>query len=368
VKLEAVEIVRVAMPLVTPFRTSFGTTTTREVVLLRAVTDQGEGWGEAAVHAEPFYNEEFVDAALIVLERFLVPMLCELDHLTAEAVRPALRLVKGYPAAKAGLEMAIFDAELRAQGISASHALGGVRTRVPVGVSVGISPNLGHLVDTVERYVEAGYARVKLKIEPGADLEPVAAVRERFSDLALQVDANAAYGPGDHAHLLGLDTFDLVMLEQPFAREDLAAHATLARELRTPICLDESITSADLAAQAIELEACAIVNIKVGRVGGLLSAKAVHDRCQDLGVPVWCGGMLESGIGRAANVALASLPGFTYPGDLSGSDRYFHQDVTEPFVVEDSHLAVPEGPGLGVTVRPEVLDELGAERHLVRPS
>jgi O-succinylbenzoate synthase len=361
--LERVELVRVHLPLVRPFRTSFGTQTGRDILLVHVETDAGEGWGEAAAHAEPYYNEEFVDASMLVIERFAVPALARVPGLTSGSVAGSLARIKGYPAAKAALEMAILDAELRAGDVRLSEHLGGVRSRIDVGVSVGITESVGSLVDLVASYVGEGYRRVKLKIEPGFDLEPVAAVRREFPDLALQVDANAAYPPQDLNHLVGLDAFDLLMVEQPFAADDLASHAALTQQLRTPVCLDESIISLRSAEQALAAGACAVINLKVGRLGGVLTCKAVHDLCLERGVPVWCGGMLESGVGRAANIALASLPGFRYPADISASNRYFHRDLTEPFVMENSQLDVPTAPGIGVDVDEGALMDLGALRR-----
>jgi O-succinylbenzoate synthase len=261
--------------------------------------------------------------------------------------------------AKAALETAVLDAELRAAGISLAAFLGATREAVPVGVSVGLTRSVGELVTAVEGYLADGYQRVKLKIEPGWDVGPVAAVRKQFPDLPLQVDANEAYTLADSSRLTDLDEFNLLLIEQPLPADDLAAHAELARRLRTPICLDESIVSARAARRAIELGATAIVNIKPGRVGGFLEARRVHDVCRDQGVPAWCGGMLETGIGRAANLALAALPGFTLPGDISASKRYFARDVTSPFdLLPGSLLAVPTGPGIGVEVNEGVLNEV----------
>jgi O-succinylbenzoate synthase len=292
-----------------------------------------------------------------VLRRFLVPALLARDEVTASGVLPALDWCKGHPMAKAALEMAVLDAEARQGGLALARVLGGVRTHVAAGVSVGITDSTEELLDVVAGYLADGYVRVKLKIEPGHDVERVRAVREHFADdLLLQVDANAAYTLSDAAHLARLDPFHLLLIEQPLAEDDLRQHAELARRIRTPICLDESITSARAAADAIALGACAVVNIKAGRVGGYLEARRVHDVCAANGIAVWCGGMLETGLGRAANVALASLPGFTLPGDTSASDRYFADDITEPFVLEQGTLAVPTGPGLGVALRPEVLE------------
>ncbi|MGW6443267.1 o-succinylbenzoate synthase [Lentzea sp. NPDC055074] len=353
-KLDGVELRWVEMPLKSPFRTSFGTQTVRQLLLLRAVTDEGEGWGECVAMADPVYSSEHLEGCADVLRRFLVPSLTGPIDGTSVAHRTAR--FRGHRMAKAALEMAVLDAELRARGVSFGRELGAVRDRVPCGVSVGIMNSIPELLDAVTGYVDEGYQRIKLKIEPGWDLEPVRAVRERFTDVLLQVDANTAYTLGDARHLAKLDPFDLLLIEQPLDEEELLAHAELAKVVQTPICLDESITSASSAADAIKLGACQIVNIKPGRVGGYLEARRIHDVCAAHGIAVWCGGMLETGIGRAANVALAALPGCTLPGDTSASDRYYQMDVTEPFVLEDGHLTVPTGPGLGVTPLPDALD------------
>jgi O-succinylbenzoate synthase len=363
VKLTGVELRRIRMPLVAPFRTSFGTETCREVLLLRVITADAQGWGECVAMAEPRYSSEYADGAADVLRRFLVPALAERQRqrhgqgLDASAVGPALAPFPGHRMAKAALEMAVLDAELRAQCRSLGHALGAVRDRVPCGVSVGIMGSTGELLDAVGGYLDAGYVRIKLKIEPGWDVEPVRAVRERFGeDVLLQVDANTAYTVADARQLARLDPFDLLLIEQPLDEDDLLGHAQLARSIRTPVCLDESITSARAAAAAIMLGACSIVNVKPGRVGGYLEARRIHDVCAAHGVPVWAGGMLETGLGRAANVALAALPNFTLPGDTSASDRYYRTDITAPFVLDDGHLAVPTGPGIGVEPIPAELD------------
>ncbi|MEV4701904.1 o-succinylbenzoate synthase [Actinoplanes sp. NPDC049316] len=358
-KLTGIELRRVRMPLVAPFRTSFGTQTGRDVLLVRAVTEDAEGWGECVAMADPLYSSEYAEAVADVLRRFLVPALAAEQPADAAAVAPALHRFKGHRMAKAALETAILDAELRAAGRPLSRELGAVRDRVPCGVSVGIMDSLGELLDAVDGYLAEGYVRIKLKIQPGWDVAPVRAVRERFGDdVLLQVDANTAYTRADAALLAALDPFDLLLIEQPLDEEDIVGHADLAAKVRTPICLDESITSARAAADAIRLGACSIVNIKPGRVGGYLESRRIHDVCAAHGVPVWCGGMLETGLGRAANVALAALPGFTLPGDTSASGRYFRTDLTEPFVLEEGHLAVPSGPGLGVEPLPEILAEI----------
>ncbi|GAB2601623.1 o-succinylbenzoate synthase [Paractinoplanes abujensis] len=358
-KLTGIELRRIKMPLVAPFRTSFGTETERDVLLLRAVTDEAEGWGECVAMSDPLYSSEYVEAAADVLRRYLVPALAARRPAAATAVAPALHRFKGHRMAKAALETAVLDAELRAEGRSFARELGATRDRVPCGVSVGIMDSIPQLLDAVDGYLAQGYVRIKLKIEPGWDVEPVRAVRERFGDdVLLQVDANTAYTVGQAPLLAALDPFGLLLIEQPLDEEDVLGHVELSRRVRTPICLDESIVSARAAADAIRLGACSIVNVKPGRVGGYLEARRIHDVCVANGIPVWCGGMLETGLGRAANVALAALPGFTLPGDTSGSDRYFRTDVTAPFVLEDGHLPVPAGPGLGVEPIPEILAEI----------
>ncbi|CRK62001.1 O-succinylbenzoate synthase [Alloactinosynnema sp. L-07] len=357
---DGVELRRIAMPLVSPFRTSFGTATSREILLVRVVTDDGtEGWGECVAMAAPRYSSEYVDAAADVLRRYLVPALLAAGPVRAHAVAGLLAPFQGHRMAKAALEMAVLDAELRSELRSFGHELGAVREKVPCGVSVGIMDSVPELLDAVGGFLDEGYVRIKLKIEPGWDVEPVRAVRERFGDdVVLQVDANTAYTLADARHLARLDPFDLLLIEQPLDEEDVLGHADLARQIKTPICLDESITSARAAAAAIRLGACQVVNIKPGRLGGYLEARRTHDVCVANGVPVWCGGMLETGLGRAANVALAALPGFTMPGDTSASGRYYAADITEPFVLKDGYLDVPDGPGLGVAPVPDRLTEV----------
>jgi len=364
VKIQGLELRRVLLPLVAPFETSFGREVERDVLLVRVQTPEGEGWGECVASAAPLYSAEYTDADQAFLRRFAVPLLAAAADVSAAQVGVLLGGLRGHAMAKAALELAVLDAELRASGTPLATYLGAVRDRVPAGVSVGIMPSIGALLDAVAGYLDAGYVRIKLKIKPGWDVEPVRAVRERFGDdVLLQVDANAAYRLGDARHLAALDAFDLLLLEQPLPEDDLRGSAALARLVRTPICLDESITSARAAADAIALDACRIVNVKAGRVGGYLEAARVHDVCAALGVPVWCGGMLETGLGRAANVALASLPGFTLPGDTSASGRYYREDITEPFVMQNGRLAVPQGPGLGVQPREEVLESVTTRRE-----
>jgi o-succinylbenzoate synthase len=360
VEIVVVELRRIRMPLVTPFRSALGTETVRDALLVRVETPDGEGWGECVAMATPRYSPEYVDGAEHVVRHHLAPALLA-------GVGPAQAPVAGHPMAKAAVEMAVLDAELRAKGRSLASHLGGVRIAVDAGIAIGMTSSVAELLDAVTAAVDARYRRVKLKIEPGWDVEPVRAVRERFPELPLQVDANGAYSAGDAAVLAGLDPFGLLLIEQPLPADDLPGHAALAAAIATPVCLDESITSARVAADAIAMGACSVVNVKAGRVGGLAEARRVHDVCLAAGVPVWCGGMLETGLGRAANAALASLPGFTLPGDLSASDRYYATDLTEPFVLDgEGRLAVPTGPGLGVAPRPDVLAAVTTSIDVVR--
>jgi len=358
-RLASGELVVVRLPLVRPFRTSFTTQEHREAVLVHLVADDGaDGWGECVASYHPFYSDEFTATVLAVGEQFLWPILRDAGQITAAHVHELLTPVRGHRMAKAAFELAVLDASLRTTGTSLADHLGGVRKRVDVGVSVGITDTIDQLLDVVGGYLDDGYQRIKLKIEPGFDVEPVRAVRDRFGpEVLLQVDANAGYEMGDWRTLAALDEHDLLLVEQPFPEDDLGSHAALAERIETPVCLDESITSAARALEAIEMGACSIVNIKAGRVGGFLEARRIHDVCRAARVPVWCGGMLETGIGRAANLALASLPGFTLPGDISASSRYFATDLTDPFELDGSTLAVPTGPGIGVT--PD-LDRLAA--------
>ena len=335
-KLESVELRRIRLSLVAPFETSFGVQTERDILLLKAISDEGEGWGECVAGEVPTYSSEYVDGAQHVLIHHLIPRLLNRD-LAAADVASLLRPVHGHAMAKAAIEMAVLDAELSAHGESFAQFFGAVREEVDCGVSVGIHGSIA---------------------EPGWDVEPVRAVRERFGDVALQVDANTAYTLNDAEHLAKLDPFSLLLIEQPLPEDQVLAHVKLAQTVRTPICLDESITSAQAASDAIELGACRVINVKPGRVGGYLEGRKIHDVCAARGVPVWMGGMLETGIGRAGNVAMAGMQNFTLPGDTSASDRYYRRDITEPFVLHDGRLKVPTGPGLGVKVDEEFLESI----------
>ncbi|MDQ1135381.1 O-succinylbenzoate synthase [Microbacterium sp. SORGH_AS 1204] len=364
VTLDAVELRVLQIPLVSPFTTSFGTETVREVIVVAAETGDGRGWGEVVTMAAPLYSSEYTESAWDVLARYLAPALLERRTLSPEEVPGILHPFVGHRMAKAGLELAIIDAALRAEGRSFAQYLGAERDRVPSGVSVGIQRDPQALVDVVGGYLDEGYVRIKIKIKPGRDVDDTAAVRAAFPSIPLQVDANSAYTLQDADTLVELDRFDLLLIEQPLQEDDLVDHATLAARLRTPVCLDESIVSDKAAADALALGSAAILNIKAGRVGGYLEAVAIHDRALAAGVPVWCGGMLETGIGRAANAALAALPGFTLPGDISASARFYDRDiVTEPAVLDDGYVRVPTGPGLGVEIDETALDAFTVRRE-----
>ena len=362
-----VEIRTVSLPLVRPFRTSFGESTDKACILVRVATDGAEGWGECVADREPDFSAEFNAGVGHVLRSLLVPALFRVGELDGpEQLDDVFAFVRGHPMAKAALINAVVDADLRTTGTSLAAFLGAERDRVACGVSVGITTTTAALLDQVEGYLADGYRRIKLKIAPGVDVERVRAVRERWPGIALSVDANAAYSLEDLEVFRALDDLDLLMIEQPLHHDDLVDHATLQAAIRTDLCLDESIKRPADASAAIALGACRIVNVKQGRVGGLLAAREVHDRCRAADVPVWCGGMLETGVGRAANLALAALPGFTLPGDTSPSARYFREDLTEPFVMErDGTMPVPSGPGIGVEPLGERLREVTAAREVL---
>jgi len=357
VKISHINLYHVSMPLVSPFETSFGRSVNRDCILLEVFADGVVGYGECVADREPGYSYETTGTAWHILKEFLAPMVLGQELIHATDFQARFEQVRGHPMAKAGLEMAFWDLLGKAQGRSLREMLGGVRHRVEVGVSVGIQESPQALVRVVEGYLHQGYARVKIKIKPGRDVAEAQAVRAAFPDLRLQVDANSAYTLESAVALQPLDDLDLLLIEQPLAEDDLWDHSHLQAHFKTPICLDESILSPRHARQALEMGACRVINIKAGRVGGLSQAVAIHDLCLSRGIAVWCGGMLETGVGRASNLALASLPGFTLPGDISASERYYQEDITnERFVLNpDSTIDVPDAPGLGVTVNKQVL-------------
>lgn len=369
VRLDALELRLVRLPLLEPFEVSFGRMESRLLFLLRLEAGDQFGWGECVAGETPLYSYETAGTARHVIHTHLAPAILgkEIKGLADLASRFAA--FRGHPMAKAGIELAFMDLVARLRGEPIARVIGGVRQRVEVGVSLGIEPTLDALDERVRRFLGLGYRRIKLKIKPGADVSVVSGIRERHPRIQLSVDANAAYTLADAGLLRQLDAYDLLMIEQPLAHDDLVDHASLQRTLRTAICLDESITSHDRARQALETGACRIINMKIGRVGGYSEALRIHDLCVERGVPLWCGGMLESGIGRAHNVALASLPGFTLPGDISGSRRYFERDVIVPpvEVAKDGTVAVPTSPGLGFEVDVAFLERRTESVERLRP-
>ncbi len=349
-KIESIELRRITLPLVSPFTTSFGTQTERPCIIVSVHAEGVTGYGECVAMEGPWYSYETVGTAWHMLQDYLIPRLLGYDLDDPMDVWDVLASIRGHNMAKAALEMACWDLVAKARGMSLRDLLGGGRDRVAVGVSVGIQASPSALVDTVQRYVDDGYARIKLKIAPGHDEAYVTAVRAAFPDTLIQADANSAYTLADAPIFQRMDALNLLLIEQPLADDDIVDHATLQHELRTPLCLDESIHSPDDARHALDLGSCRVINIKPGRVGEHRRSREIHDLCRARDIPVWCGGMLETNIGRAHNAALASLPGFTLPGDISASARYYAHDVAGPdFALnDDSTLSVPTGPGIGV--------------------
>ncbi len=356
-KLDSINLHHLRMPLVDPFETSFGRTTDRECIIISIQSEGLHGYGECVADRDPGYSYETTGTAWHIIKDFIAPLLLGKELKGMEDFQRRVEQIRGHHLAKAGVEMALWDLRGKLEVHSLQEMLGGVRERVQVGVSVGLQSSPEVLVKTVEKYLEAGYGRIKIKIKPGRDLGDAVAVRAAFPAIKLQVDANSAYSLATWEALKPLDLLDLLLIEQPLHEDDIWDHRILQKELRTPICLDESVISPRHARYALEMEACKIINIKAGRVGGLSQAVAIHDLCREQGVPVWCGGMLETGLGRASNLALASLPGFILPGDISASNRYYAEDITcERFLLNpDSTIDVPSGPGLGVTVEPVAL-------------
>jgi O-succinylbenzoate synthase len=368
VRVDCVELRLLRLPLVRFFETSFTRAYDRTFLLVTVHGGGLAGWGEGVAEADPYYSSETAAGAWRILEQYLVPRLIgvELSHPREFGAR--VRQVRGHRMAKAALEMAVWDLYARQAGQPLSRLLGGTRSRIPSGVSIGIQDTVEALLDRIAAERDEGYQRIKVKIKPGWDVEVVERIRARFPDLPLMVDANAAYTIADTQHLSRLDAFGLMMIEQPLDEDDLADHAALQARLRTPVCLDESIETPAAARAALALGACRIVNIKPGRLGGFAAAIAVHDVCAAAGVPVWHGGMLESGIGRAHNLHLAALPNFTLPGDIAASRRYYAPDLIEPpiEVAPDGTVAVPAGPGIGVTIVPDRVNRATLEHTTIR--
>jgi O-succinylbenzoate synthase len=359
-RIERIELRHVKLILVSPFVTSMGTEYDEEHIIVRVDAEGVTGWGESVAEGTPFYSYETVPTAWHILQDFLIPSVLGKDLEGVDEAIAGYAKVRGHMMAKAGLEAALWDAFAKTRGVSLSNMLGGTRSKIDVGVSIGIQPSVAGLIKKVEGYLSEGYKRIKIKIAPGNDLQFLEALRKEFPRLILQVDANSAYTLEDIGIFLKMDEYELLLIEQPLGYEDIFDHSKLQRELKTPLCLDESIHSLDDTRAAIELDSCRVINIKPGRVGGFTESKRIHDYCAGKNIPVWCGGMLESGIGRAGNVALASLPNFTLPGDISASKRYYKEDIVEPeFVVNpDGTMDVPVKPGIGVEVNMRMLDNV----------
>ena len=352
-RLKKLTLREIHLRLISPFETSFGKTDLRRIVLVEAEIDGVSGWGESTAGENPYYCYETVETAWHILRDHLWPIMKGREVASASDVWALLERVRGHNMAKAALETAFWDAEAKLKNVPLAKLLGGTREEIPCGVSIGIQPTLEGLLAKVEKELAAGYQRIKIKIKPGEDIEPTRALRERFPQIRLMVDANSAYTLDDAPLLKKLDSYYLIMIEQPLGHDDIFSHAALQRRIATPICLDECIHDLEHARAAIELSACRIINIKLGRVGGHTSARRIHDLCQAKAIPVWCGGMLESGIGRAHNIAMSSLPNFSLPGDVSASRRYWAEDIIEPEVEVSRHgtIRVPTAPGIGYTPR-----------------
>jgi len=357
-KIDRITLRQIRMPLLHPFETSFGRTTERDIILVEAVSDGASGWGEVTAGENPFYNEEWTESAWLILRDYAVPQVLGKQLADANDVAPLTAHIRGHRMARGGLEAAIWDLEARLHDRPLWQQIGGgARREIPCGVSIGIQESVPKLLEKIERELAAGYQRIKMKIKPGWDVDVVRQVRERFPSIKLMADANSAYTLRDADHLKRLDDFYLMMIEQPLAHDDIIDHAVLQAKLQTPICLDECIRSPHHAEQAIRLRACGIINIKLGRVGGFREAKRVHDAAQAAAIPVWCGGMLEAGIGRAHNIALATLPNFTLPGDVSASKRYWKRDIICPAVETTARgtIEIREEPGFGYAIDQDFL-------------
>ena len=367
--IERIALYHLRMPLVSAFETSFGRYDSRECILVAMYADGLVGYGECPADYDPGYAYETTGTAWHILQEFLAPLILGRDLGSPADLQPLFAPVRGHQMAKAGLEMSVWDLVGQAENRCLRDMLGGTHTKIPVGVSVGLQESPQALLRVVAAYLDQGYRRIKLKIKPGRDVEEVRVIRAAYPDLRLQVDANSAYTLESARVLQPLDELGLLLIEQPLAEDDLWDHHKLQKQFNTPICLDESITGLRQARQALEMDACRVINIKPGRVGGLTQAVAIHDLCHSIGIPVWCGGMLETGVGRAANLALASLPGFTLPGDISATRRYYQQDITqEVFVLNsDSTIDVPLTPGIGVQVDEAMLRRFSRTSLILTP-
>jgi O-succinylbenzoate synthase len=367
-RIDAIILRELQMPLVRPFETSFGITRNRRILLVEIQSEGLTGWGECTAGERPFFSAESTDTAWIMITQELGPMLNATHPEHGGQCPDIFRQVRGNRMAKAALENAIWDLEAQREGLSLAKLIGGVQETIPCGVSLGIQSSIAELMQVIERELAAGYQRIKLKVKPGWDLEVLERVRNRWPEITLSVDANSAYRLRDLDHVAQFDEFDLLMIEQPLWSDDFYYHSMLQKRLDTPICLDESIRNRRDALAAIEMESCKIINIKLGRVGGFSEAIAIHNAAQERGIPVWCGGMLESGIGRSHNIALSTLENFTLPGDVSASARYWTEDIIEPEVVvtQRGEIEVPDSPGRGYEVRTDLVERLTVRKETIR--
>jgi O-succinylbenzoate synthase len=367
-KIEAITLREIHMPLVHFFETSFSRTYNRRILLATVHCEGVDGWGESVVGEDPFYSSEWIESAWPTMKHYLIPALLGKKIDSARECPAAFSRVRGHQMAKAGLENAIWEAEALQKNVPLWKLLGGTRSEIPCGVSIGIQDSVEQLLEKIQTELSAGYRRIKVKVKPGWDVNVLEKIRSRWADITLSCDANSAYTLDQVEHLRKIDQFHLLMIEQPLWNDDIYYHARLQKELRTAICLDESIVSARSAAFALETGACRIINIKVGRVGGFTEALAVHDVCQAHNVPVWCGGMLETGIGRAQNIALSTLPNFSLPGDVSASKRYWKEDIIEPQVEVSPQgmIAISNQPGRGYRVKPDLIEKLTVRKETLR--
>jgi O-succinylbenzoate synthase len=368
VKIDRIVLRQLRMPLVHFFETSFGRTYERDIIVIEAVGDGISGWGEITAGENPFYNEEWTASAWLIARDYAAPRILNRELANAAAVDPLTRHIRGHNMARGGVGAAVWDLQARRNGNPLWKEIGGgARREIPCGVSIGIQDSVEQLIDKIDRELAAGYQRIKIKIKPGWDVDVIRRVRECFPAIRLMADANSAYRLEDAPRLRQLDEFWLMMIEQPLAHDDIIDHAGLQPQLQTPICLDECIRSAHHAEQAIRMKACGIINIKLGRVGGFSEAKRLHDVCESAGIPVWCGGMLESGIGRAHNIALATLPNFTLPGDVSASKRYWKRDIISPEVevTPAGTIRITDAPGFGYDIDHDFLKDVTVREEAV---
>lgn len=368
--IERVELQHLQMPLKFRFETSFGSTTLKDFLLVSVYGDGEVGYGESVAMPDPFYNEETTETVWYMLEKFLIPRLLANPVETPEEVARLFAPIRRNNMAKSALEGAVWDLYCKQKGISLAKALGGSRSVIDVGISIGIEPTVEEVLEKVGQYLDEGYKKIKVKIKPGFDVQLIRGIRERFGDqVPLMADANSAYTLDQIDIMKELDQYGLIMIEQPLAHDDIIDHAQLQAVLSTPICLDESIHTVEDARKAIELKSCGIINIKIGRVGGLTEAKRIHDLCQAQNIPVWCGGMVESGVGRAHNVAITSLPNFTIPGDTAAASRYWDEDIVEPGIelIAPGQLAVPDGPGIGYKLNQQAVGKYVLRSANFRP-